>query len=114
MKQIMIEMIGQSLINEKNDILNKSRTVDIDNDGDETDEIQASIIATVASQLSSRDGIKLRAIDNALRKISEGNFGLCEECEEPIAEKRLLINPCFTLCISCAELKELEASKKRV
>jgi DnaK suppressor protein len=49
-------------------------------------------------------------IDETLRKIDEGTYGTCEECGEPISEKRLQVMPTATLCISCKENKEqLEA-----
>ena len=83
----------------------------IDFDGDETDEIQAKIIARAAAQLLVRKQEKLVKIDNALKKIDlGGNYGQCEECGEDIAEKRLTFNPDFNTCISCAE--ELEIMKK--
>lgn len=113
MNKKFLDKLMQTLLNEKNALLTKTRNVDIDNDGDEMDEIQANLISSIASELSTRDTMKIKQIDNALRKISEGKFGSCEECEEPISEKRLEINPHFTLCISCAELKEFEEKKKR-
>ncbi|MBI5100601.1 MAG: TraR/DksA C4-type zinc finger protein [Nitrospirae bacterium] len=52
-------------------------------------------------------------IDEALRKIREGTYGICEECGEEISEKRLNVMPAATLCISCKENREqLEAVAK--
>ncbi len=49
-------------------------------------------------------------IDEALRKIQEGSYGICEDCGEEISEKRLGVMPTATLCISCKESREqLEA-----
>lgn len=48
----------------------------------------------------------LHNIDEALRKIGEGTYGICEECGEEISEKRLSVLPTATLCISCQENKE--------
>ncbi len=45
-------------------------------------------------------------IDEALRKIREGTYGICEDCGEEISEKRLGVMPTATLCISCQENKE--------
>lgn len=53
---------------------------------------------------------RLREIDDALRKIDQGSYGICEECSEEISEKRLKIMPAANLCIDCQENKEkLEA-----
>ena len=46
-------------------------------------------------------------IDESLRKIQEGTYGLCEECGEEISEKRLNVIPTATLCIDCKTLDEL-------
>lgn len=52
----------------------------------------------------------LHDIDEALRKIEEGSYGICEECGEPIGEKRLSVLPAATLCVICQGDKErLEA-----
>jgi len=45
-------------------------------------------------------------IDEALRKIAEGSYGICEECGEEISEKRLSVLPAATLCVSCKENRE--------
>ncbi len=42
-------------------------------------------------------------IDNALLRIQNGNFGICEKCGNPINENRLQIIPFANLCITCAE-----------
>ncbi len=46
---------------------------------------------------------ELRQVDMALRRIDQGTYGLCEVCEEPIAEKRLEAMPFATRCIECAD-----------
>jgi len=48
----------------------------------------------------------LRDIGAALRKIDSGDFGLCEQCGEEIAEKRLQINPTVLYCIDCSSKLE--------
>jgi len=45
-------------------------------------------------------------IDECLRKIQEGTYGVCEECGEEISQKRLKVIPTATLCIDCKENKE--------
>jgi DnaK suppressor protein len=55
----------------------------------------------------------LHDIDESLRKIDEGTYGICEECGEEISEKRLSVLPTATLCLSCKENKEqFEALEK--
>ena len=42
-------------------------------------------------------------VDYALLGIKEGTYGICKNCGQPIAEKRLEAVPYVTLCIKCAE-----------
>ncbi len=52
----------------------------------------------------------LHDIDESLRKIEEGSYGVCEECGEEIGEKRLKVLPTATLCVICKGNRErLEA-----
>lgn len=45
-------------------------------------------------------------LEKALRKIYSDDFGLCQNCEEPIAFARLMAMPEATLCIACASRQE--------
>ncbi|MDA8078404.1 MAG: TraR/DksA C4-type zinc finger protein [Nitrospiraceae bacterium] len=48
----------------------------------------------------------MRDIDEVVRKIDEGTYGVCEECGEEISEQRLKVIPTASLCITCQENKE--------
>jgi len=45
---------------------------------------------------------KARSIEAALRKVEEGEYGICKECGEPVSEERLAILPHTTVCVKCA------------
>lgn len=49
--------------------------------------------------------IRLADINNALQKIKDGTFGVCENCHEPIDPKRLEIMPEAKLCLKCQQKK---------
>lgn len=56
----------------------------------------------------------LLKIDEALRKLSEGTYGICEDCGEKIGERRLTILPFAIYCTDCQEHREqLEEMEKR-
>jgi DnaK suppressor protein len=55
-----------------------------------------------------REKILLAKLDLALKKIEDGNFGVCEICDEPIGRKRLEARPETSLCIRCKEDQERE------
>jgi DnaK suppressor protein len=45
----------------------------------------------------------LREISDALRRMEQGNYGTCLECEEPISIKRLNAVPWARYCVTCQE-----------
>lgn len=109
-----LNKIKDLLLEQRKDILSRSSAIDdIDAEGDEIDEIQANFIVEMNKQLGSRDKTRLVEINLALNKLSSESFGLCDDCEEMISEKRLLINPHSNICISCAEEREHIAKQKR-
>ncbi len=48
----------------------------------------------------------LNKIDEALRRMDEGTYGLCEECGIEISKERLRIIPFALLCVECKEQRE--------
>ncbi len=40
-------------------------------------------------------------IDQALAKIADGNYGICQNCGEPIGEDRMQFRPTSTYCVDC-------------
>jgi len=48
----------------------------------------------------------LKKIDDALSRIDNKTFGVCEECGEEIGVNRLKVRPVATLCIACKEEQE--------
>jgi DnaK suppressor protein len=56
--------------------------------------------------MSTNDRQLLDSIDAALRRIEEGEYGKCDNCGEPIQEKRLEAVPWAQHCVTCQELNE--------
>jgi len=56
----------------------------------------------ISSQILSQQRETLFEIDLALRKIAQGNYGICENCGKPIEKRRLKILPQARRCIKCA------------
>lgn len=46
---------------------------------------------------------EIARIDQALRRIDEGEYGWCAECGEAVAVKRLEIDPTASHCVGCAK-----------
>lgn len=64
--------------------------------------------------LGDREREKLRNIDEALLKIEDGEYGICEECEEEIPVGRLKIVPFARYCVKCkSDIEKQQAQTKR-
>ena len=61
-------------------------------------------------RLRDRERKLMLKIKEALERIENGTFGICEECGEKISEMRLHARPMATLCIDCKH--EQEASEQ--
>lgn len=63
---------------------------------------QKAAITEALNRLGKDNRIKMELIDLALRKISGGEYGICESCGDDIDMKRLEALPWTRLCIDCA------------
>ncbi len=63
--------------------------------------------------LSDRERVKLKQIDDALERMDEGTYGVCESCGLEIAEERLEAMPFSRLCRDCQQDEEREAKSQR-
>ena len=63
------------------------------------DAMQAQAMAKASGE---RREAMLRNIDAALRRIDDGSYGLCCDCEEPINPQRLAFDPTVLRCVDCA------------
>jgi DnaK suppressor protein len=57
----------------------------------------------LALMLADREREKLTLVDDALKRIENGTYGICESCEEEIDKERLAAMPFTKLCLSCQE-----------
>lgn len=56
----------------------------------------------MAQDITRRRQHRKLAIERALSRISDSEFGYCAGCGEPIAVRRLEIDPTFEACVRCA------------
>jgi DnaK suppressor protein len=71
--------------------------------GDLVDQANADFEAELRIRLHQADGRLLRAIEEALVRIRQGTFGVCEGCKQPISKARLEAVPWTRLCRECKE-----------
>jgi DnaK suppressor protein len=70
---------------------------------DPIDMTQEAAERDVAVQLLDRESVVVRQLRSAIIRIEDGSYGVCLQCEEEIAPKRLKAIPWAELCISCQE-----------
>ncbi|MBI5327845.1 MAG: TraR/DksA C4-type zinc finger protein [Deltaproteobacteria bacterium] len=63
--------------------------------------------------LGDRDREKLAEIEEALIRIENGSYGLCDECGESITEGRLMAMPFTKVCIDCKSKDEREKGARK-
>jgi DnaK suppressor protein len=69
------------------------------------DAMQGQAMAQASAQ---RRQAMLQNVDAALQRIEDGSYGLCLDCDEPIADKRLEFDPTAPRCIGCQSKREIE------
>jgi DnaK suppressor protein len=116
MEKEKLEYFRKKLLKEREAILNKSRklkeesyTLGTDGIQDMADAASNAYNADILMSLSDNDRNMVKEIDSTLDKIANETYGICEECEEPINEKRLEANPVARYCITCKRMIEEKA-----
>ncbi len=76
--------------------------------GDEDAQPLAEMSQTIASSRNRNRSAVLARVVAALARLDDepDAFGLCVECEEPIAVKRLDLMPYVELCVECQQAKD--------
>jgi DnaK suppressor protein len=73
---------------------------------DEEDQATVSLMAETNLTLLGPKRQELEAIEEALNRLENGNYGFCEVCGQPIEPRRLEIMPETPLCRNCMSHRE--------
>ena len=73
---------------------------------DPTDRATYEMVLGFQLRIKDRESRLIKKILEALDRIEDGSYGICEECEEEIAIRRLKARPVTTLCIRCKAKQE--------
>jgi len=63
-----------------------------------------------ALNIATGESERLEDVNDALQRITDGTYGVCEGCEEPILKKRLEVFPSARYCIKCQSKLEKEGA----
>jgi RNA polymerase-binding transcription factor len=75
---------------------------------DPMDQIQSRIDLDMAVLVLNTDFKTRRAVETAMSLLETGEYGICQECGEPINPKRLEAIPWTTLCVRCQEARDAQ------
>ncbi len=85
-----------------------------DNYADPTDRATMESERNFTLRIRDRERKLIVKIKEALNRIENGTFGICEECGDDISEQRLKARPVTTLCINCKKSQESEEKLKGI
>lgn len=92
-------------------LTNLNANWDRDEVGDDGDSALGNQDDEIHSLLAQTDSQEIQRINVALESMERGEYGLCEECRQPIASARLMALPYITTCINCQ--RSAEAKRDR-
>ena len=110
MSEINLDEIKDRLIAEREGLLNKLKENDLSIDDSETpDPVDLAVrnySKNVMLAVSENESRQLVLINEAIERIEDDEYGLCQNCEKEINPKRLDAIPWARYCLSCQELVE--------
>jgi DnaK suppressor protein len=93
-------------------VLRKRDDIAIEKSADQMDEIQYASERYLAIRNVDRDSRLLRQVKAALRRIHDGIFGTCTDCESAISPKRLVAVPWAPRCIQCEDAADRDGQEE--
>ena len=110
MSKVNLKEISKKLIEERENLLSKLSSNDLSVDDSETpDPVDLAVrnySKNVMLAVSENESRQLMLINEALERIEDDEYGLCQNCENEINPKRLNAVPWARYCLDCQQLLE--------
>ncbi|UCG66747.1 MAG: RNA polymerase-binding protein DksA [Deltaproteobacteria bacterium] len=112
MDQKKLEYFGRLLQDQLDELIDEAlKTVNgmtnsKDTFPDPTDRAALETDRNFLLRIRDRERKLIEKIKEALDRIENGRFGVCEVCGKDIGDKRLMVRPVTTLCIECKKKQE--------
>lgn len=110
MSELILNEIKDKLLAERAALINKLKANDLSIDDAETpDPVDLAVrnySKNVMLAVSENESRQIVLIDEALRRIDDEEYGLCQNCEKDINPKRLAAIPWARYCLDCQQLLE--------
>lgn len=114
MKAILLKMKEDALNEISKAVKSGANSVSGEPSGDIYDQASSERDRELGMLLGDREREKLANIDEALLRLEDGEYGICEECEEEIPLGRLKVLPFARHCVKCkSDIERQQAQTKR-
>lgn len=99
----------EAIVNKLSRTVAESKEVETDIARDVADKAENSYTKEFLLSLSDTERDQLIHIDQALRSLEAGRYGICQSCGQPITKKRLEALPWSVHCLDCQQKIEAGA-----
>ena len=104
--QSLLENICIEIVGDVEKAHHNKKSNEVEQMADISDDAARSYGRKLQGDLEEQEWVKLKQVEAALKKVEDGEYGICEQCEQEILETRLEIMPYTEFCIQC--LSEIE------
>ena len=104
--QSLLENICTEIVGDVEKAHHNKKSNEVEQMADISDDAARSYDRKLQGDLEEHEWVKLKQVEAALKKVVDGEYGICEQCEQEILETRLEIMPYTEFCIQC--LSEIE------
>ena len=106
-----LERQRADLLEEVGDVLTQHKTPEAL--PDVSDQASAEEDQRFSMRIMEREQNLLKKVNEALERMKNQTYGICEQCGEDIPYKRLKARPVTTFCIECKTLQEQKEQARR-
>ena len=104
--QSLLENIRTKIIGDVETAHHNKKSNEVEQMADISDDAARSYGRKLQGDLEEHEWVKLKQVEAALKKVEDGEYGVCGQCKQEILETRLEIMPYTEFCIHC--LSEIE------
>ena len=104
--QSLLENIRTKIVGDVEKAHHNKKSNEVEQMADIIDDAARSYGRKLQGDLEEHEWVKLKQVEAALKKVEDGEYGICEQCKQEILETRLEIMPYTEFCIHC--LSEIE------
>ena len=104
--QSLLENICIEIVGDVEKAHHNKKSNEVEQMADISDDAARSYGRKLQGDLEEHEWVKLKQVEAALKKVEDGEYGICGQCKQAILETRLEIMPYTEFCIHC--LSEIE------